>query len=261
MTAGRVGGAEPGLPAVSSTAPDLPGRPWISQDWLDVLFVHWRVDVSAVAPLLPVGTRPDTMALDGSDDGVTTWVGLIGFRFTDTRFPPLGPLGRTGRIGDFVEVNVRVYTRDDQERRGVVFLSLDAGKLLPTLGARAATGLPYWWADAETRTGDGRVGYAMRRHGTHLRSAFDVRIGPEVTVPTALETFLTARWGMHVHTFGVTRFWPNEHGPWTLHRGSLVSLRDDLIGAAGLPFALTDLEPDSVLYSPGVTTRFGAGRR
>ncbi|WIE72305.1 DUF2071 domain-containing protein [Curtobacterium sp. MCJR17_020] len=257
MTDTRPTQSTPGLPA---TAPGLPGRPWISQDWLDVVFVHWRVDVSAVAPLLPAGTRPDTMALDGTDDGVTTWVGLIAFRFEDTRFPPLGALGRTGSIGDFVEVNVRVYTVDEQGQHGVVFLSLDAGKLLPTLGARAATGLPYWWADAESRSGDGRVGYAMRRHGTHLRSMLDVRVGEVLDEPGPLETFLTARWGMHVHRAGRTRFWPDEHDAWPLHRASVVSLRDDLVGAAGLPFGLTELEPDSVLYSAGVTTRFGRGR-
>jgi uncharacterized protein YqjF (DUF2071 family) len=253
VTAAVPAGGEPRLQAV---APGLTGRPWISQDWLDVVFVHWRVDVSAVAPLLPAGTRPDTLTADGTDDGATTWVGLIAFRFEDTRFPPIS----TGRIGDFVEVNVRVYTIDDEGRHGVVFLSLDAGKLLPTIGARVATGLPYWWADAETRNGDGRVGYAMRRHGTHLRSLVEVRVGAEVTEPTALETFLTARWGMHVHRAGRTRYWPNEHEPWPLHRASVVSLRDDLIGAAGLPFGLASLEPDSVLYSPGVTTRFGLGR-
>ncbi|MCS6580056.1 YqjF family protein [Curtobacterium citreum] len=253
MTDTRPTQSPPGLQAV---APGLPGRPWISQDWLDVVFVHWRVDVSAVAPLLPAGTRPDTMALDGTDDGVTTWVGLIAFRFEDTRFPPFS----TGSIGDFVELNVRVYTVDEQGQRGVVFLSLDAGKLLPTIGARVATGLPYRWAVAESRSGDGRVGYAMRRHGTHLRSMLDVRIGAALDEPGPLETFLTARWGMHVHRAGRTRFWPNEHESWPLHRASVVSLRDDLVGAAGLPFGLTELEPDSVLYSPGVTTRFGRGR-
>ena len=162
--------------------------------------------------------------------------------------------------GDFVEVNVRVYTRDDQGRRGVAFLSLDAGKLLPTVGARVATALPYWWARAEVRTGGGRVGYAMRRHGTHLRSLFEVEVGEAVAEPSALETFLTARWGMHVRRAGATRYWPNEHEPWPLHRATLRTLRDDLVAAAGLPFGLTGLEPDSVLYSPGVTTRFGRGR-
>jgi len=257
VTDTRPVGAEPSL---QSAAPGLTGRPWISQDWLDVVFVHWRVDVSAVAPLLPAGTRPDTMSVDGVDDGVTTWVGLIGFRFEDTRFPPLGPLGRTGSIGDFVEVNVRVYTVDERGQHGVVFLSLDAGKLLPTIGARVATGLPYWWANAEYRSGHGRVGYAMRRHGSHLRSLVEVEVGEAIAEPSTLETFLTARWGMHVRRAGATRYWPNEHEPWALHRGTVATLRDDLIGAAGLPLALTSLAPDSVLYSPGVTTRFGAGR-
>jgi uncharacterized protein YqjF (DUF2071 family) len=65
---------------------------------------------------------------------------------------------------------------------------------------------------------------------------------------------------MHVRRVGATRYWPNEHEAWPLHRASLVSLRDDLVAAAGLPFGLSGLEPDSVLYSPGVTTRFGRGR-
>ena len=254
MTATTPTGGTPRLPAV---APGLPGRPWIEQAWRDVVFAHWRVDASAVAPLLPAGTRPDTLGLDGVDDGATTWVGLICFRFTDTRFPPVS----VGRAGDFIEVNVRVYTVDDRGQHGVVFLSLDAGKLAPTVGARVATGLPYRWAVAEQRRpAPDRVAYAMRRHGTHLRSLLDVRVGPAVQEPTVVETFLTARWGMHVRRLGRTRFWPNEHESWPLHRASVVSLRDDLVGAAGLPFGLTELEPDSVLYSPGVTTRFGLGR-
>lgn len=254
MTATEPREAAPGLPSV---APALPGRAWIAQDWRDVVFVHWRVDVSAVAPLLPAGTRPDTIAPDGTDDGSTTWVGLVYFRFEDTRFPPLHV---PDRLGAFVEVNVRVYTVDERGRHGVVFLSLDAGRLAPTLAARVSTGLPYRWAVAERRLGTDRVAYAMRRHGTRLRSLVDVQLGEEAAEPTAVETFLTARWGMHVRRGGVTRFWPNEHEPWQLRRASMRTLRDDLVGAAGLPFALTELEPDSVLYSPGVTTRFAVGR-
>ena len=253
MTATHPEGGEPHL---QSVAPGLPGRPWIEQAWRDVVFVHWRVDASAVAPLLPEGVRPDTLGVDGVDDGTTTWVGLIAFSFEDTRFPPVS----VGRVGDFVEINVRVYTVDDRGRHGVVFLSLDAGKLAPTVGARVATGLPYWWANAQRRRGAERIGYAMRRHGTRLRSRIEVAIGDEVSEPTTLETFLTARWGMHVRRLGATRFWPNEHEPWPLRRASIRRLQDDLVGAAGLPFGLSALEPDSVLYSSGVTTRFGLGR-
>jgi hypothetical protein len=240
------------------SAPALPGRAFIAQGWQDVVFVHWRVDVSAVAPLLPAGTRPDTMAADGSDDGVSTWVGLIGFVFRDTAFPPLPPMRR---LGTFVEVNVRVYTVDDRGRRGVVFLSLDAGRFPPAAAARAMLGLPYHWAQAAHRHRGDAVSYAMRRHGSSLRSRFDVTVGERIDEPTALEHFLTARWGMHVRRFGTTRFWPNEHDSWELHRASCDVLRDDLLGAAGLPRSLADVPPDSVLYSPGVTTTFAAGTR
>ncbi|QWS33106.1 YqjF family protein [Curtobacterium aetherium] len=260
MTATRTGDGAPRLQPVTPGAPALPGRPWIEQAWRDVVFVHWRVDVSAVAPLLPAGTRPDTIAPDGTDDGVTTWVGLIAFSFEDTRFPPFGPLGRTGSVGDFLEVNVRVYTRDDTGRRGVVFLSLDAGRFLPAVAARLVTGTPYHWARVARRHDGDRMAYAVRRHGTHLRSVLDVEVGAPVAEPTAVESFLTARWGMHVGRAGRTSWWPNEHDPWVLHRATLRSVRDDLVGAAGLPLALTELEPDSVLYSPGVVTRFAGPR-
>ena len=53
MTATTPAGGTPRLPAV---APGLTGRPWIEQAWRDVVFAHWRVDASAVAPLLPAGT-------------------------------------------------------------------------------------------------------------------------------------------------------------------------------------------------------------
>jgi uncharacterized protein len=243
---------------IAPVAPPLPGRAWVEQAWRDVVFLHWRVDVSAVAPLLPPGVRPDTIGADGTDDGTTTWVGLIAFEFRDTRFPPLRAMHT---LGTFVEVNVRVYTVDDAGRRGVVFLSLDAGRLPPATAARAMLGLPYHWAEAEERRGSASVAYAMRRHGSRLRSRIGVRIGSPIDSPSAVDSFLTARWGMHVRRFGTTRFWPNEHEPWPLHTASLEFLHDDLLGAAGLPMSLAEVPPDSVLYSPGVTTTFAPGVR
>ena len=44
----------------------------MSQDWVDLTFLHWRVDPAVVAPLMPRGVRPDVH--DGS-----TWVGLVPF--------------------------------------------------------------------------------------------------------------------------------------------------------------------------------------
>ena len=94
------------------------------QTWADLAYVHWAVDPERVAPLLPRGTRPD--GLDGA-----TYVGLIPFVMRGAGF------GRGPAIpwaGDFLETNVRLYSVDDQGRHGVVFRSLEANRLLVSLG-------------------------------------------------------------------------------------------------------------------------------
>lgn len=241
-----------------SVAPPLVGRPFIRQDWNDVVFLHWKVRSSLVAPLLPRGTRPDELP----DAPGESWVGLIGFVLADTTFPP-GPT--LHRLGTFVEINVRLYSVDESGRRGVVFLTLDAGALLPVLAANAGLGLPYRWASAHTSTDEeGVVSYASRRAGSPRASTeFSVRPAERLAEPTALDDFLTARWGMHVRRFdgggrnplARTRYWPNEHESWPLQRAELVSLDDGLVAASGLP-GVADSPPDSVLFAAHVRTRF-----
>ena len=103
-------------------------RPWLVQSWHDLAFLHWAVPPETVAPFLPRGAEPDTL------DGVT-YVGLIGFRMVR-----LGPLRGPGipYLGTFCETNVRLYSVDPQGRRGVVFRSLEAERLLPVLTARVS---------------------------------------------------------------------------------------------------------------------------
>jgi uncharacterized protein YqjF (DUF2071 family) len=82
-----------------------------------------------------------------------------------------------------------------------------------------------------------------------------VRAGNPIAEPTPLEHFLTARWGLHVRSYGRTLYVPNEHPPWPLHEATLEHLDEDLVSAAGLPEP--NAPPVSVLYSPGVPVRFG----
>jgi uncharacterized protein YqjF (DUF2071 family) len=232
---------------VTPTAPRPAGRTVFTQGWRDVAFLHWRVEPAAVAPLLPPGTRPDV------HDG-TSWVGLIPFRMRR-----IGLLGSPGLpyLGSFLETNVRLYSVDEQGRRGVVFRSLDADRLLPVLTARAL-GLPYLWARMRAdRVGD-RLTYTSARRWPGPRGAgtrLTVRVGGRITDPGPLEHFLTGRWGLHQTTLGRTAYWPNEHPAWPLHAAQLVGCEEDLLAAAGLPGLPGP--PDSVLFSPGVDVRFG----
>jgi uncharacterized protein YqjF (DUF2071 family) len=230
---------------ISRVAPGFAGPAIASQRWSQLTFLHWRVESRHVAPLLPPGVRPDEH--DGS-----SWVGLIPFlldRATLFGSPPVPYLG------SFVEVNVRLYGVDARGRRGVVFRSLEASRAAAVLAARAAFGLPYFWSHTRMKREGRSVGYDSQRFVGGPSSRVRASAGSRIE-PTALDDFLTARWGMFTRRRGRTLFVPNEHEPWVLHAASLVDLDDELVSAAGLP-GITDRAPDSVLYSPGVTTRFG----
>lgn len=203
----------------------------LRQDWRDVAFLHWEVDPDVAAPLLPAGTRPDTL-----DD--RTFVGLVALQMRITT-PPWP--------ASFGQVNVRLYAVDDEGRRGVVFRSLDAGCLLPALAGRAA-GLPYRWSGVHVvRDGDRRTYRVDPRRGGP-RTSVELRVGPPVE-PGPIEQFVTARWGLHHRVGKHTAYTALSHRPWRLHAADLVRCDTELVTAAGLP---TTGRPVSVLFSPGL---------
>jgi len=232
---------------VTSVAPPLDSRSLASQRWSDLVFLHWRVDAAEVAPLLPSGLRPDVH--DGS-----SWVGLIPFvldRATVFGSPPVP------YFGDFVEINVRLYAVDGEGRRGVVFVSLDASRLAAVLAARVLFALPYVWSRTTLERDGDLLEFRGRRHtGAHTATRIVARVSSAPVVGDATADFLTARWALFSRVRGRTVRLRNHHEPWPLFEASLESLDDGLLAGAGFP-ALAGRAPDSVLYSPGVTTTFG----
>jgi uncharacterized protein YqjF (DUF2071 family) len=211
------------------------------------MFLHWRADPERIAPLLPEGLVPDVY--DGS-----SWVGLIPFvldRATVFGSPPIP------YFGNFVEVNVRLYAVDAQGRRGVVFISLEASRLAAVLAARALFSLPYIWARTRLSITDGVYRYTSSRHfSASDRTQIDVRPLARSVVDDDLADFLTARWALFTHSRGKTIHLRNHHEPWPIFEAEVLRLDDTLLAAAGFP-DLALRAPDSVLYSPGVTTWFG----
>lgn len=231
------------------TAPEMAGRPIMGQWWRDLTFVHWRVAPEAVAPFMPPGTRPDVH--DGS-----SWVGLVPFRMVGAgaaRGPGLP------WVGTFPETNVRLYSVDEQGRRGVVFLTLEASRLAFVLGARGVFALPYTWARMRVTEADGVITYSSRRRWPGPRDATThvvVRPGEPLPPGDPLAEFLTARWGLHTRAYGRTLYLPNRHEAWPLRTAELIALDDRLVAACGLPGTAVR-PPDSVLFSRGVRTEFG----
>ncbi|MER5493135.1 DUF2071 domain-containing protein [Streptomyces sp. NPDC002490] len=235
--------------------PDAPvpiPRPLLTQQWLDLCFVHWAVPPEEVAHLLPAGTVPDT------HEGLT-YVGLIAFRMH--RVGWLG-LPAVPYFGSFPETNVRLYSVDARGRRGVVFRSMDAARLVPVLLGRIGFRLPYLWSRMGVRTSGDTVTYTSTRRWPgprHASSRLVVRTGARIPEPTELEHFLTARWGLHNAFFGRASYLANHHPRWPLHRAELVACEEDLLTAAGVPAPRA--APVSVLYSPGVPVRLGGPLR
>ncbi len=223
----------------------------MDQVWGDLVFLHWRIDEAEVTPYLPPGCRPDVH--DGS-----SWIGLIGFEMREAGFGYGHPIPF---FGDFGEINVRLYSTDDQGRKGVVFRSLEAERLAVTAFAGAA-GVRYRWSRIRVQRPPGALGYRSSRLAPPDRGAttdFAVRT-TDVEVRDPLSVFLTARWGMH-HRIGPWPLWvPNTHRPWPLRAAELLHCDDELVSAAGFP-GVTDRPPESVLWSPGVRTQFGRPRR
>lgn len=251
-------------PEAIAGAPDLHGPVMMEQAWRDAAFLHWAVPPERVAHLMPPGVRPDT------HQGVT-YVALVPFRMVGAGLGPrtIGPA--VPWAGTFLETNVRLYSVDDTGRRGIVFLTLECSRLVVVAGAQAAFGLPYRWSSmAFGRRAGGRddssgqrVAYALRgrgsRSGVHQR--LELSLGAQLSPAEAhdddgLPRFLTARWGLHQRHVGRTWYVPNEHGPWPLRTASVEALEDSLLADVGFP-ELAAREPDSVLFSSGVVTRFG----
>jgi uncharacterized protein YqjF (DUF2071 family) len=234
---------------VLATAPPLGRRQIMSQSWLEISFLHWRVDPALVAPLLPPGTVPDVF--DGS-----SWVGLIPFHMVRAG---LGRGPAVPWLGTFAETNVRLYSVDADGRRGVVFRSLEASRLAVVVGARVTFGVPYMWSRMRIHRSGGRYEYASTRRWPGPRGVggrIVVRPGEPLDAPDPLADFLTARWGLHSRWTRRLLYVPNEHPPWPLHRATVEHLDDTLVAAAGLP-GVAGRAPDSVLWSPGVRTVFG----
>ncbi len=160
---------------------------------------------------------------------------------------------------------------DSLGRRGVVFLSLEATRLLPVLVSRQWPRIPYTWSKMSMeRDGAAAAGTEPLRAGEQLtyvarrrwpaprgaRSRITVEVGETIQNSSERGAFLTARWGLHTRTLtGRARYLPNAHRAWTLREATVLELDDEPIAATGLP--QPSGPPESVLVTDGVPVLFG----
>ena len=202
--------------------------------WRHLLFMHWRVPVETLRPLLP-----DSLTIDEFDG--SAWVGLIPFSMRDVlpAFVPRMPdVSDIPRLSAFHECNVRTYVtpRRGDPIPGVWFFSLDAQSRAGVWAARRFFHLPYFYANMSLDHAGDTVRYAVDRRDTPraaMRCEWQVGAPLPFSEPGDLTYFLTERYALYTtdsrDDLRRCRIW---HKPWPLRAASLISLDDQLVRAA-----------------------------
>ena len=221
-------------------------RAVMKQGWYDLAYIHFRYDPQEVQRLLPPGLSVDVF--DGS-----AWVGLIPFSMRGIGIPHLPSVPY---LGSFPEVNVRTYVIRDGIP-GVWFCSLDINRIIPTVVARTTYQLPYCFGKARNQlVGNELITSVDRRWPRgEAHTRIHLSIGSEITDPSPLDIFLSARWGLYSYTQSKQiRYAPISHPRWKLQRAEIISLDDSLIEAAGFT---APVGTPHVMFAPGVPVRVG----
>lgn len=181
----------------------------MTQSWHNLLFAHWRVDVSEVRRAVPADFEFDLF--DGE-----AWLGVVPFHMTNVglRATPALPW-----ISAFLELNVRTYVRVEG-RPGVYFFSLDAARWLAVAAARTLLNLPYHTADLTMQAvGDGLRYESTRRtrEPAEFKATYEPASAPYAARAGSIEYFLTERYCLYHHNRrGHPYRLDIHHPPWAL---------------------------------------------
>ena len=220
--------------------------------WHHLLFLHWEIEAAQLEKQLPPGLQLDTF-------GGRAFIGLVPFSMTAVRphgLPHFPPLRRWHE--DFHETNVRTYVRHEKHGPGVWFFSLDAASVPAVLTARNWFKLPYFYArmkmQRQQANGQNSIHYTSQRRWPEPVPAeceieYQVQGEAAPTMPDTIEHFLIERYLLY-------SFWRNHlfvgrvrHKPYQVQGAQLLSLRENLISAAGI--SRSDTAP-LIHYARGV---------
>lgn len=188
----------------------IPDAPWLmTQTWNNLLFAHWRVDASQIRRAVP-----EVFDLDLFDG--EAWLGIVPFFMTNVGARRLYSVPW---LSAFPELNVRTYVRVG-ERPGVYFFSLDAGRHLAVLAARALLNLPYYVAVMNVAHRGDVVDYRSTRRGgrrAEFRATYGPASAPFAATAGSIEYFLTERYCLyHRDRHGRAYRLEIHHRPWCL---------------------------------------------
>ena len=206
------------------------GRVAQRQSWLDLSFLHWRIPVEVLRPLVPAALEIDTYEGDA-------FIGVVPFTMTGVR--PLWAPPVPG-ISNFHETNVRTYVHHQGRDPGVWFFSLEAASRIAVTIARTFWHLPYHHARMTLEKRGGGVRYVSeRKRPAPLPATCRVSCRPlgepAAARPGTLEHFLAERYLLYTTAAGGSvRRGAVHHAPYPLQRAEIAECDETLIAAAGI---------------------------
>ena len=219
--------------------------PVMRQTWRDLLFLHTPVEPALIQASLPARLTVDTYPDDSGREWA--WLGVVPFLMRDVR--PVGAFAVPG-LSNFSETNLRTYVHLNGEDPGVWFYSLEASNRIACAIARRWYGLPYNFAQIDTRVDGSSYRSGSRRFGVPAITEITAEIGEVRAMPEpgSLEFFLAERYllySMRGEKLMQGQVW---HTPYLLHDVAAYTIEDTLSVDAEIstnPYV-------HALYSPGV---------
>jgi uncharacterized protein YqjF (DUF2071 family) len=213
---------------------EFPKGKWIYyQEWNNALFLHWKIPFEILRELVPEKLNIDTF--DGN-----AYVSLVAFTMEKIRPRHLPSVSF---ISDFAEINLRTYI-DDDNKKGVYFLNIEAEKSLSVFIAKQLSGLPYEKSNL-SRTATTFTSKNPKK-GFHLDTDFEIK--ELITEKTELDQWLTERYCLYLKENETCYRYDIHHKEWEITTIELKKLK--------LNYELKKLnltsEPDLTHYSNGV---------
>ncbi|MBW3467515.1 YqjF family protein [Arthrospiribacter ruber] len=214
---------------------EIPNGSWVYyQEWNRALFLHWEVPFDLLRKCVPSNFNIDTF--EGK-----CYISLVAFTMEKIR-PKFLP--SVGFVSDFDEINVRTYI-DNDHKKGVYFLNIEAGKTISAFVAKAISGLPYEKADISRSD----LVYISENpeKGFSLNAEFEIE--EKITEKTVLDRWLTERYCLYLDQ-GEKRFrYDIHHKEWELRK--VDAQRTEVNYQVG-EIDLKDRQPNLAHYSEGV---------
>lgn len=217
----------------------LPEGRWnFLQEWREAIFVHFPVDPARIRSIVP--PQLDLDLIDGQ-----AWISLVAFTMRNVR--PRS-LPSWSLVSDFHELNVRTYVRGPGGRTGVYFFSIEAGKWISVVLARALSVLPYQKATIR-RGGNGPAWFEVSGNGLQ-RLRIEYRTTGPISTPGVLDRWLVERYALFERHRHDTWCYEIHHVPWPLSTLTLEAIHVPAI--PGLPALSPLVAPAVSHFSSGV---------